>query len=64
MENPDVIFVSYCLIANDPFTHNLPATQGWQVAYEAAAKNDYIILQHLIDGINIHLNIDLGIAAV
>ena len=63
MEKPDVIFVSRCLIACDAFTHNQPGTQAWQVAFEAAVKNDWIVLQHLILGINAHINLDLGIAA-
>lgn len=63
MEKLDVIFASRYLTAYNEFTHNLPATQVWQAAFEAAANNDYIVLQHLLLGINAHINLDLGIAA-
>jgi len=63
MEKLDVIFADRYLAAYDAFTNNQPATQAWQATFEAAAKNDYIVLQHLILGINAHINLDLGIAA-
>lgn len=63
MEKLDVIFASRYLTAYDAFTQNAAATKSWQIAFEAAAKNDYVVLQHLILGINAHINIDLGIAA-
>lgn len=63
MEKLDVIFAGRYLAAYDSFTQNQPATHAWQVAFEAAAKNNYVVLQHLILGINAHINLDLGIAA-
>ena len=63
MEKLDVIFANRYLTAYNTFTQNKSVTQAWQVAFEATAKNDYIALQHLLLGINAHINLDLGIAA-
>lgn len=37
-------------------------TLAWGVALEAAARRDVTIVQHLLLGINAHINLDLGIA--
>src|SRR5262249_30680500 len=39
-------------------------TVSWQVAFRAAAWWRPIVVQHLLVGINAHINLDLGIAAV
>ena len=39
------------------------ATKSWELALEATAASRPIMLQHLLVGINAHLNLDLGIAA-
>lgn len=38
-------------------------TQSWQVAFEAAERWGPLVLQHLLLGMNAHINFDLGIAA-
>lgn len=38
-------------------------TRSWRVAVEAAQAGDRLILQHLVLGINAHVNLDLAIAA-
>ncbi|MCH8557512.1 MAG: DUF5995 family protein [Balneolia bacterium] len=38
-------------------------TDSWRVAFEAAEQNSYMVLQHMLLGINAHINLDLGIAA-
>lgn len=38
-------------------------TRSWRVAFERSAQADALILQHLVLGINAHVNLDLGIAA-
>lgn len=37
-------------------------TQSWQVAFDAAATWRPTVLQHLLLGINAHINFDLGVA--
>jgi hypothetical protein len=39
------------------------ATRSWELALQATAASRPIMLQHLLVGINAHINLDLGIAA-
>jgi hypothetical protein len=38
-------------------------TEAWRVCFEAADDSSLIVLQHLLLGMNAHINLDLGIAA-
>jgi hypothetical protein len=38
-------------------------THSWQKTFNAADRDDLIILQHMLGGVNAHIGLDLGIAA-
>ena len=38
-------------------------TRSWRMAFAAAERTDRVILQHLILGLNAHINLDLGVVA-
>ena len=40
-----------------------PVPRCWQVAFERGRTGDHVILQHLLLGINAHVNLDLAVAA-
>jgi hypothetical protein len=40
-----------------------PPTRAWQAAFDAADRWAPTVLQHLLLGVNAHINLDLGIAA-
>jgi len=64
MEKLDVVFASRYLTAYEQYqTHQQP-TQSWTIAFEQAEKSSILVLQHLLLGMNAHINLDLGIAAV
>jgi hypothetical protein len=63
MERFDVAFANRYLSAFNSFRAGQPTSTCWRVAFESAAKWRPIILQHLLVGINAHINFDLGIAA-
>jgi hypothetical protein len=63
MHRLDVAFATRYLAALDLHQHGGTPTRSWQLAFEAAAGSRPIILQHLLAGINAHINLDLGIAA-
>jgi Family of unknown function (DUF5995) len=63
MERLDVTFASRYLSALEAFRAGEQASKCWLVAFEAAATWRPIILQHLLLGMNAHINFDLGIAA-
>jgi hypothetical protein len=63
MERLDVIFANRYLHALAQFRGGGKPTPCWLLSFEAAATWPPIILQHLLLGMNAHINFDLGIAA-
>ena len=63
MENLDVTFANRYLKAYADYQEGKPISKSWEVAFEAAKDDQYIVLQHLMFGMNAHINLDLGIAA-
>jgi hypothetical protein len=41
----------------------LPVPKSWRIAFQAATERDTVILQHLLLGINAHVNLDLAVVA-
>jgi Family of unknown function (DUF5995) len=66
MERFDAEFASrYFEALNGYFhPHEFPRpTRSWQKTFDAAERDDLIILQHMLAGVNAHIDLDLGIAA-
>jgi hypothetical protein len=63
MERLDVVFANRYLEALHQFRNGENPTKSWVVAFQAARSWRLLILQHLLLGINAHINLDLGIAA-
>ena len=63
MEKLDVTFANRYLAALDSFRRRQPCSLCWLVCFQLAATWRPIILQHLLTGMNAHINFDLGIAA-
>lgn len=63
MERLDVCFANYYLNALNNFLSGKPISLSWQEAFNCTKKQKSIVLQHLIHGINVHINLDLGVAA-
>lgn len=64
MERLDVLFAQRYLQAIEQFWRGEAPSQSWTVAFNAARFWPFTILQHLLLGINAHINLDLAIAAV
>ncbi len=62
MERLDVIFANRYIEAYRQLKAGDTPTQSWEVAFQAATNKKFIIMQHLLLGINAHINLDLGIA--
>jgi hypothetical protein len=60
----DVVFANRFLAAYDAWQIDEPTTGAWRVAFAAAERDGLTVLQHLALGMNAHINLDLGIAAV
>lgn len=63
MEHLDVMFANRYLQAWEAYTNKQKCTNGWLASFDACANNSLIVLQHLLIGINTHINLDLAIAA-
>ncbi|MBE7177714.1 MAG: hypothetical protein INR69_15000 [Mucilaginibacter polytrichastri] len=63
MERLDVIFANRYLEAWHRYRQGKPCSLCWKTAFDATIGSDRIIMQHLLLGINAHINLDLGIAA-
>lgn len=65
MARLDVLFASRYIQAFYQWKNgDKQLTDSWKIAFEATRKSSVLILQHLLLGINAHINLDLGIAAV
>ena len=62
MEKLDVLFANRYIEAYKCLGANKPITQSWETAFEASKNGDLLIMQHLLLGINAHINLDLGVA--
>lgn len=63
MERLDIIFANrYIQACHASLTAKTP-THSWLNAFDAAHRWRPIVLQHLLMGMNAHINLDLGIAA-
>jgi hypothetical protein len=56
-------FAQRYLDALGHFREGRPSTRSWRIAFECGALADPIVLQHLLLGMNAHINLDLAIAA-
>jgi hypothetical protein len=63
MEQLDVTFANRYLSAYFDYREGKVISKSWELAFEAAKDRRYIVLQHLLFGMNAHINLDLGIAA-
>jgi hypothetical protein len=63
MEKFDVIFANRYLDALNSWKNKGSLTGSWRVAL-VLLKIFLLLIQHLLRGINAHINLDLGIAAV
>jgi hypothetical protein len=63
MERLDVLFARRYLDAFETYQSGKPVPRSWRVAFDASTRWRPIILQHLLLGMNAHINLDLGIAA-
>ena len=63
MARLDVAFANRYLAALDAYQHGRPHTRSWTAAFDAGRGGSLLILQHLLLGMNAHINLDLGVAA-
>jgi hypothetical protein len=62
MEHLDVVFANRFLEAIHQYWNREIPSKSWMVAFEASKQSSPMILQHLLLGMNAHINLDLAIA--
>jgi hypothetical protein len=63
MEKLDVLFASRYIEAVNTYWNSGKPTRAWQLSFDACKDQFLIVLQHLLLGMNAHINLDLGISA-
>ena len=63
MEILDLVFAKRYIEAYYAYQKNESVTTSWLKTFELSTKYWPIVLQHLLMGMNAHINLDLGIAA-
>lgn len=63
MEKLDVVFANRYLKAYTEYNASKTPSSCWEVSFDQGHRFWPIVLQHLLLGINAHINLDLGIAA-
>ena len=66
MQRLDVTFASRYFDALNGYFHpgKYPKpTRSWKVTFDVATRPEPIIVQHMLAGVNVHIALDLGIAA-
>ena len=63
MEHLDVLFACRYFEAWEAYVNKQLCSNSWQSAFDASENSTLIVLQHLLLGINTHINLDLCIAA-
>jgi len=64
MEKLDIIFAKRYIDAYLAWKQNEAVTSSWEKAFLLAENKKLLVTQHLLLGMNAHINLDLGIAAV
>ncbi|MDQ6904227.1 MAG: DUF5995 family protein [Bacteroidota bacterium] len=64
MEKLDVTFANRYLTAFNFWISDKQNTSSWKTAFDSVSDNSSIVLQHLLLGMNAHINLDLGIVTV
>jgi Family of unknown function (DUF5995) len=62
MERLDVLFANRYLEAYKGHIEGRQITSAWQITFDAAQKDNILVLQHVLAGMNAHISLDLGIA--
>lgn len=63
MEVLDVLFAKRFIDAYGLWKSGSKPTESWKLAFDASKNSGNLVLQHLLLGINAHINLDLGISA-
>ena len=64
MDRFDTVFANRYLAALDDWHNGIKPPRAWRAAFDAEGRSGTMILQHLLLGMNAHINFDLPLAAM
>ena len=59
----DVAFANRYLTAYEQYRQGVSSAGAWKVTFDSGQSTNLLVLQHLLLGMNAHINFDLGIVA-
>lgn len=59
----DIAFANRYFEALENYQNNKKCTNAWYTAFEATKNDKLLIMQHILLGMNAHINLDLGVSA-
>lgn len=62
MDKLDVIFAQRYIDAYEAYHNGKPCTNSWKLVFDNCDNDDLIVVQHILLGVNTHINLDLAIA--
>lgn len=62
LEKFDISFANLYFDAYEQYKSGQPLSASWKIAFKAEYEN-FTIIQHILLGMNAHINLDLGVAA-
>lgn len=63
IEKLDIVFAQRYIDAWFAWKQNQKVTKSWEIAFTLSENEKILVFQHLLLGMNAHINLDLGIAA-
>ncbi|OLS28306.1 MAG: hypothetical protein HeimC2_07980 [Candidatus Heimdallarchaeota archaeon LC_2] len=57
----DVIFAEYYLMAFESYMRGEPVSEVWKIAFDKTKDDRLSVIQHLLLGMNAHINLDLAV---
>ncbi len=63
MNRLDVVFAQRYIDAYEAYNANNPFSKAWRCVFDSCKDDDLTVIQHLVLGVNTHINLDLAIAA-
>lgn len=63
MQRMDMIFAQRYFDAYEAYNSGKPCSASWRSVFDACKNPKLVVLQHLLLGVNAHINLDLAIAA-
>lgn len=63
MNRLDVVFAQRYLDAYNAYNSGQPCSKAWKCTFDCCKDDSLTVIQHLILGVNTHINLDLAIAA-